>query len=392
MGVRKWPAESQTADDPLAPAALDRLPYATPYLLMDLDRVERAYLTLADALPVDAIHYAVKCNTDPGILATLHMLGCRFEVASHTELAQLIAIGVDGADVLYSNPVKPVDHIRRAYEAGCWRFAADGIAELVKLAEQAPGAAVYVRLRASPVATSAVPSEGKFGVDSRLAYELLAAAGGLGLRPYGLAFHVGSQMTHPGAWADSIAEAGALISELAAASILLEMLDVGGGFPARYSQPVPEPRVYGTVIQRALDLLPYRPHVVAEPGRALVAEAGVLVGTVIGSAVRNGRTWVHLDVGAFNGMMEALETRNSLIYPLSDSRRRLTRAQCHLTGPTCDSQDTLMFDVSLSAGLAEGDRVYIGTAGAYTTAYASLFNGFDIPPTRCVSSRLDSDG
>ncbi len=71
------------------------------------------------------MYYAMKCNPDPRVLATLHRLGCRLEVASYPELAQLVAIGVDPADVLFSNPVKPVEHIRQAYRAGCWRFAVD---------------------------------------------------------------------------------------------------------------------------------------------------------------------------------------------------------------------------------------------------------------------------
>jgi ornithine decarboxylase len=363
-----------------APAGL-----ATPYLLMDLDRVERAYLTLADGLGVDAIHYAVKCNPDRRVLATLHSLGCRFEIASYPELASLADIGVDPADVLYSNPVKPADHIRRAWAAGLWRFAVDGEPELSKLADHAPGAAVYVRLRTRPRRRSAVPSEGKFGVDSDAAADLLLAARRLGLRPYGLAFHTGSQMTDAAAWADAIDEVAPVLTRLAAAGIRIDMLDIGGGFPARYGEQPPAPHAYGRLIRLALDRLPYRPHVVAEPGRALVAEAGTLVASVIGTAVRAGRRWVHLDVGAFNGVMEALETRNTLAYPVADSRRAPRRVRCHLTGPTCDGQDTLLFDVPLSEGLSAGDRVYLGTAGAYTTAYASRFNGFDIPQTWCVA-------
>jgi ornithine decarboxylase len=369
--------------DPLTAPAIDRLPWRTPFLLMDLDRVERAYRTLLDALGVDALHYAVKCNPDKRVLTRLHQAGCRFEIASHTELVQLRAIGVQPADVLYSNPVKPVEHIRRAYQAGCWRFAVDGQAELRKLAEHAPGSAVYVRLRTT--GASGVPSEGKFGVDASQAHRLLSDASAMGLRPYGLTFHVGSQMTRPAAWAEAILEAGDLISHLAEDGIRLSMLDIGGGFPARYTDADPDPYEYGAFVRQALDLLPYRLHVVAEPGRGLVADAGVLVSTVIGTATRAGRDWVHVDVGAFNGLMEALETGNTLAFPLSDSRGTAELRPYHLTGPTCDSQDTIMFDAQLSAGIDAGDRVHIRTAGAYTTAYAARFNGFEIPDVRVAS-------
>jgi ornithine decarboxylase len=116
-----------------------------------------------------------------------------------------------------------------------------------------------------------------------------------------------------------------------------------------------------------------------------VAEAGRLRANVIGTAVRGGRRWAHLDVGAFNGLMESLETGNQLRFPASDSRGSARRDRFHLTGPTCDSQDTIMFDVELSADLRTGDQVYLDGTGAYTTVYASRFNGFDVPAVRCVT-------
>jgi ornithine decarboxylase len=376
-------AMKKQAVDPLTATAIDRLPWRTPYLLMDLDRVERSYRSLLDALGVDALHYAVKCNPDKRVLTRLHRAGCRFEIASYPELAQLRAIGVRPADVLYSNPVKPVEHVRRAFRAGCRRFAVDGLAELRKLAAHAPGSAVYVRLRTT--GESGVPSEGKFGVDACEARRLLRSAVDFGLRPFGLTFHVGSQMTRPTAWAEAILGVADLLARLDRDGIRLSMLDIGGGFPARYDGDAPDPYEYGAYTRQALDLLPYRPYVVAEPGRGLVADAGVLVSTVIGTATRAGRDWVHVDVGAFNGLMEALETGNALAFPLSDSLGTAEQRPFHLTGPTCDSQDTIMFDAALSAGIGAGDRVHIRTAGAYTTAYAARFNGFEIPDVRIAS-------
>jgi ornithine decarboxylase len=162
------------------------------------------------------------------------------------------------------------------------------------------------------------------------------------------------------------------------------MLDLGGGFPARYDRDVPGLADYGADIRAAVAAhLPYPVELVIEPGRALVAEAGTMTASVIGVARRGSRTWVHLDVGAFNGMMESLETGNQLRYPVTDSRHSPARTLCSLTGPTCDSQDTILHDVPLSAGLTVGDRVFLHVAGAYTTGYASRFNGFGIPPVHC---------
>jgi ornithine decarboxylase len=355
---------------------------STPYLMLDLDRVEAAYRELAGVLPGVDVHYAMKCNPDPRVLARLHASGCGFEVASATEVHTLAGLGVDPAGLLYSNPVKPAAHVRSAAAAGVWRFALDSPAEAHKLAATAPGSAVYVRLR-TDLGGNTVPSEGKFGVDGDAAAALLRQARELGLRPYGIAFHVGSQMLVPEAWDAAIAQSGLLMSELLGSGIRVEMLDLGGGFPARYADAEPPPlKAYAEVIATALERhLPYRPAKLAvEPGRALVADAGTMVATVIGIADRSGRRWAHLDVGAFNGFMEALESGNRLRFPVRDSRGSARRAAFHLTGPTCDSQDTIMFDVELSADLAVDDRVELGGAGAYTTSYASTFNGFPVPP------------
>jgi ornithine decarboxylase len=354
----------------------------TPILLMDLDQVSSAYLAMATALPGVSLHYAVKCNSFRPVLSTLFDLGSHFEIASAPELDELLGIGVSPENVVFSNPVKPPRHIARAFAAGVWRFAFDSRDELNKLALAAPGSAVIVRM-ATPVGRSDVLSEGKFGVDARTAGDLLLAAREVGLRPYGITFHVGSQMMSPRAWRSPLAIAGEVLSQLDEHGVRLEVIDVGGGFPARYGARPPHISEYAAVIREGIAELPYPVRVMAEPGRYLVAEAGRLVTTVIGTATRGGRRWVHLDVGAFNGLMECLETGNRLRYPVTDSLRAPDKELCQLTGPTCDSQDSILFDVPVSAGLGTGDRVYLGSAGAYTAVFASKFNGFDVPMIMC---------
>jgi ornithine decarboxylase len=356
----------------------------TPELVMDLDVVAAAYRSLTAAFPRVAVYYAMKCNPHPQILRCLYELGSCFEIASAPELDALLRLGVDPSTVLYSNPVKPVMHIARTYAAGVRRFAFDSMDELAKLGHAAPGSSVIVRLAANQ-AHSDVPSEGKFGVDVDAAVTLLFAALDHGLNPYGVAFHVGSQMLSPFAWTKPLAAVRKIMDRLARKDVFLRLVDLGGGFPARYAaEPLPLSE-YAMVIESGLDQLPYPVQAAMEPGRAVVAEAGTLIATVIGTAVRHGERWAHLDVGAFNGLMESLETGNRLRYPVSDSRNSTAKDRFHLTGPTCDSQDTILFDVELSADLATGDLVYLGSTGSYTTVYASTFNGFDIPTVRCVT-------
>ena len=367
------------------PGAL-RQPASTPYLRMHLDGLERRYARFSSAFPGVDVHFAMKCNNDRSVLSCLHRHGCKFEIASAAELDVLLGLGVRAAQVLFSNPVKTPADIRRAAQAGVWRFACDSSAELHKIASVAPNAAVYLRL-AVAAGGSVVASEGKFGIDARTVIGLALKARRLRLDVHGLTFHVGSQMLQPDAWAAAIAECGEIMRQLQRHDIVISMVDIGGGFPARYDADVPPLEVIGGAVTEAIATdLPYTVHVVAEPGRSLVAECGEMVSTVIGIAERGGRRWLHLDVGAFNGLMEYLETSNQLPYPITDSIHSELTVLSQLTGPSCDSQDTILFDVALSAELAVGDQVVIGSAGAYTTAYASHFNGCDIPYVVAVTS------
>jgi ornithine decarboxylase len=367
----------------LHPPRLAEVDACTPYLLCDLATVSRSFTELTAALPSARVFYAMKCNSSPEVLRTLAELGSNFEVASIGELDQLTDLGVDPAEVLFSNPIKPPAAIAAAYAAGLWRFSFDSEGELRKLAQYAPGTAVYIRLRVDD-STSIFPLSRKFGCEAHQGRALLLLARELGLRPYGLTFHVGSQCSATSTWRQAIAASGRLMHDLAQDGIFLEMLDLGGGFPARYGQDVPTIGQFGAVIEQALDdLLPYRPALIAiEPGRHVVAESAVLVASVLGREVRANENWVYLDVGAYNGLMETQQTVNQWRLPMWTSRSDhafVPHLPFTVTGPTCDSSDTMFYGVPLPCTIDVGDRIYIAATGAYTLSYASTFNGFPIP-------------
>lgn len=378
-----WPAA-------LHPAALAALDAPTPFLAVDLDAVTERYRRLKASLPAARCHYAVKCNPSEPIVRRLIELGSGFEVASLGELNALRDLGVSAERTLYSNTIKPSSHIAAAHEAGLWRFAVDSHGELEKIAKHAPGAAVYVRLRVDD-STSEFPLSRKFGAEADVARSLLLAAPRLGLVPYGITFHVGSQCTTPAAWRSAIGAAGRLMRDVRSAGICLEMLDVGGGFPARYVSDLPSIERIGFEIQRAIvDLLPYRPGtLVVEPGRYLVAECGVMVATVLGREHRAGEEWLYLDVGVYNGLMETQQTNNTWVFPMSTSRWDRPAGTCRyiVAGPSCDSADTMFLGLELPDDLAVDDRIYIASAGAYTLSYASNFNGFASPSVVVVPGR-----
>jgi len=358
----------------------------TPFLKLDPSKAERAYRALVTALPAGTrTHFAMKANPHPSLLCALNEAGTGFEVASYAELAQLIALGITHPDVLFSNPIKSGADIARTAAAGVRRFAFDSEGEANKIADAAPHSAVYVRLKTA--SSSGVPSEGKFGVGVDRAVQLMLYAKSIGLEPYGVAFHVGSQTESGAPWRDAITRSAAVIDQLLSAGVRIQTLNLGGGFPAAYADTPPSLiTTIGAAIKDALVQLSYPVQLLAEPGRCLAAPTGVLVASVIGVADRGSTRWVHLDVGAFNGLMEALETGNRLAYPVRDSRGQSTLLRCRLTGPTCDSQDTIM-DAAVSATLTAGDRVAFLQAGAYTSCYAApAFNGFAAPTLHVMPS------
>jgi ornithine decarboxylase len=341
-------------------------------------RIAAAVEEFKDAFPNVRPFFATKCNTDPGVLRVLHTAGARFEVASVDEVGILRSLGVRGQDLLFSNPVRAREQTRGAARAGVYRFSVDSLDELERVAEEAPGSCVYARLSTGDRA-SLVPSEGKFGVDVPGAIELLVRARTLGLVPYGITFHIGSQSLTPAALTGPLEDVHTVLARLVSHGIRLQMVDIGGGFPAVYDEPVPSLAAFGRAAAAGIAQLPYPVEVFAEPGRCLVAEAGTFRCRVIGVARRPSGWWVHTDLGVFNGMMEVLESGGELRYPIWDTRGSAARRSWHITGPTCDGQDTYARDVPLSADLREGDELFIGSAGAYTTVYASRFNGFAKP-------------
>lgn len=368
----------------LHPRVLGEVDHPTPYLICDLETIRDRYRRLREHLPEVECFYAMKCNSAPEVIEVLANAGSYFEIASIGELDMLRLRGVDPADVIYSNTVKPHGHIAAAHEAGVWRFAFDSEGELYKLAEHAPGASVYVRLRVDD-STSMFPLSRKFGAEAHEARALLLLAQNLGLTPYGVTFHVGSQCTSPSAWRQALAAVGRLLAKLDEDGLEIEMLNLGGGLPARYVEPVPSLEQIAATIRVGLDeVLPYVPRTLgAEPGRFVVAESSVMVTTVLGREVRAGENWLYVDVGAYHGLIETHQTVNSWRFPLWSSRPDHASAAHEpftVTGPTCDSLDTMFFGAALPGTLDVDDRLYIGSAGAYTLGYASSFNGFP-PPT-----------
>ena len=361
--------------DRLLEAAKTRLASEkTPSLLMDKRLVKSKYEEFRAHFGQARVYYAVKCNPHPAIVKLLNGLGCDFEISSLGELEQLLSMGISSQRITIGNPVKDPSLIKLAHQSGVDLTAFDSHSEIEKLAALAPGTRVGVRLTV-PNDGSEWPLTKKFGVEADQAVELLVQARKSGLKPVGIFFHVGSQCTLASTWAKAIEKSWLVWQRAVESGVELRMLNLGGGFPATYLKPVPSVAEIAGVIHNSLAaLFPRDVEISIAPGRGLVGEAGVLAATVMAKAVRDEEPWLYLDVGVFNGLMEAV---GGIKYRIVPSRNGPTRKWV-LSGPTCDSFDVISNEVELP-DLDVGERVYITSAGAYTTAYASQFDGFPIP-------------
>ena len=355
---------------------------ATPCLVMDIDRVEENFHSLRRALPLATIYYAVKANPAGPILDRLTSLGSAFDAAGIEEIEQCLAAGASPLAVSFGNTIKKASAIARAHALGVDLYAFDSEEELRKLGRSAPGSRVYCRLMVANAGAD-WPLSKKFGTSVSEARRLMPLAVELGLRPWGLSFHVGSQQTDPLAYAAAIGQAAMLFTDLSNGGLDLKFLNLGGGFPSRYRSDVPPVEDFADAIMVAMTghFGNALPDMAIEPGRAMVGDAGVVSSEVVLVSKRNpdpaAPRWVYLDIGRFGGLAET--EGEAIRYRLRTHYDGGPMGPVVLAGPTCDGADILYerSGYQLPLALKDGDRVEFDTAGAYVTTYAAQgFNGF----------------
>ena len=319
--------------------------------------------------------YAAKANDASPVIDALAEAGIsKFDVASSVEIARMAA--VPNAELYFMNPVKSRGSIRTAFdEFGVRSFSFDSEDELDKILEETGRArdlALYLRI-ACPNTHSLIPLEGKFGVPMPEAPALLLRARQVARR-LGITFHVGSQAVVPAAFGEALRQVGQLI---VTSGVLVDAIDIGGGFPSRYphSDP-PELADYTEEIAKAWDELAVKDscELLCEPGRALVAEAELVIVRV---DARRGNA-LYVNDGAFGTLFDAAYSRFRFPARLIGATVAKARgeAEFSLYGPTCDSSDYLQGPFMLPPSVKEGDYIEIGQIGAYGRVLANCFNGF----------------
>ncbi|MBT3793214.1 MAG: type III PLP-dependent enzyme [Rhodospirillales bacterium] len=358
----------------------------TPCLVVDVDRVVDHYASLRQNLPGAEIFYAMKANPAPEIIRALMDEGASFDVASIYEIRQLMALekGVHER-ISFGNTIKKEGDIAEAFAHGIRLFAFDSIEELQKLSRAAPGSKVYCRLLMTN-AGAQWPTSRKFGCDVEMARDLLIKAQKLGLDPYGVSFHVGSQQTDVRQWDIALGEVHQLFVELEQAGVRLSMLNLGGGMPIRYREDVVDEVESCAAIRHALEhhFGDHNLRIWVEPGRSIVGDAGVIETEVVLISKKSAddeRRWVYLDIGKFGGLPETMG--ECIRYSIETDHDDGFKGPVVIAGPTCDEVDILYDQAGylLPLDLKIGDRVRILATGAYTATYSSVgFNGF--PPLK----------
>jgi ornithine decarboxylase len=362
--------------------------HGTPLFVVDHDALRRNYREFKRHLPRVQAYFAVKANPLPEIVRTLYLEGASFDVASMPEF-NIVYDNVKDMPpkqrqdwiwdkIIYANPNKPEETLEELNQYKPL-VTFDNAEELKKIRAHAPQAGVVLRLKV-PNTGAMVELSSKFGAAPGEAVDLILLSEKLGLTCEGLSFHVGSQTTNFENYVQALALCANLFREASDRGYRkMNLLDIGGGFPAPYDETVKPFRELARTIGRELErLFPKDIQILAEPGRFLVATAGACVSKVIGKAVRDGKPSYYINDGVYHTYSGVIFDHCK--YPVRAFKRGPERLSA-VYGPTCDALDVISMAENLPE-LERDDLVYSENIGAYSHASSTHFNGF--PPAKVV--------
>lgn len=367
--------------------------YGTPLFVIDHDVLRRNLAQFQKYLPRVQPYYAVKANSHPLIVKTLYEAGASFDVASLAEFMTVHELirklpAAERQDfiwdkIIYANPIKdPVTLAELDQYKPLMTY--DNLDEIAKVKRYAPQAGMVLRIRV-PNTGSMVELSSKFGAGPGEAVDLIAASEKAGLTVEGLSFHVGSQCTNFENYVQALNLAAHIFNEARSRGFAkMNLIDIGGGFPAPYDNDVEPFRVLARRINAELKRLFAKDvEILAEPGRFLVATACTAVAQVLGRAEREGKLCYYINDGVYH-------TFSGIIFDHCKYQikafKQGPKQICAVFGPTCDALDTISLSESLPSNLKLGDLVYSPNIGAYSHASSTHFNGF--APAKVVHVNL----
>jgi diaminopimelate decarboxylase len=326
--------------------------------------------------------YAVKANSNLAVIRVFGEEGAGADTVSGGEIARALAAGVPPQRIVYAGVAKSDEEIRFALATGILQFNVESAQELLRIAEiaAAMGRTAPVALRINPDVAAGTHDKistgrkhDKFGIPWDEAGEVFALAGGLaGIEPVGIHMHIGSQITRLEPFEAAYRRGIDLFTSLRAGGMRLRRLDLGGGFGVQYKdEPRVEAEAFAGLVRRLTEGLGCE--LLFEPGRALVAEAGVLVSSVIYLKEAGGRRFLVLDSGMNVLVRPAMYGAFHAVLPVREALPDEPLVAMDVVGPICESSDVLGRDRLLPV-LRHGDLVAVTGAGAYGAVMASHYN------------------
>jgi diaminopimelate decarboxylase len=358
--------------------------YGTPCYVYSRATIERHYQAFASAAaahPRSLVCYAVKANSNLAILNLLAKLGSGFDIVSGGELRRVIAAGGDVKKVVFSGVAKTAEDMRLALELGIKCFNVESIAELERLQQVASAlnkpAAVSIRVnpdidaKTHPYISTGLKAN-KFGIDILLARQLYRTAASYShIHLTGVDCHIGSQLTETQPFLDALEKLLTLIDALASDGIQLSHIDIGGGLGVTYdSETPPSPSDYINKVVQRLKNYPQL-ELVMEPGRAIMANAGVLLTKVEYLKPGQEKNFAIVDAAMNDLIRPALYGAWQAIVPVQQNSQ-FEAALYDVVGPVCETGDFLGKDRQLA--IAAGDLLAVRSAGAYGFTMSSNYN------------------
>jgi ornithine decarboxylase len=349
----------------------------SPALLFNPNRVRETWRALQRALPQVTLYYAVKSNPYHSLLATLVDEGAAFDVASAPEIQALLPFGVPTNRMIHTHPIKTEHDLATSVQLGVTSFVVDNLDELWKVAPYRHDITIMLRL-AFVAPDAPIDLSRKFGAQPEDALHIMSVAKQMGITVDGLCFHVGSQAQSAETHRTALLKCIEIARDAKTQGIAdIERIDIGGGFPANYSNRPVDFEAFCAPIREAIAEVPDHIRLMAEPGRAISAPSMTLVSRVIGRSKRQDDTWwYYLDDGVYGAQSGRIF--DHINYPMTVFTEGGESTPAVFAGPTCDSVDRFGDQESLPE-LSLGDVIVIHEIGAYSIATACHFNGVAPP-------------
>lgn len=350
----------------------------TPIFIFDLNKVRDNFRKFKRLFPNFRIFYSVKTNSLGKVVSILNQEGSSFDAATTGEIKLLSSRKIQSDRILFTHPVKLPEAVTTAMKLNIENYTFDCLEELKQLAKYAPKKNYFLRIL-PPIGGTFYEYGDKFGASKEDVKQLFAYAKGKNLKISGLSFHVGSQNMSLEPWQATLNYCREIIREYYRSMPSLRVVNIGGGFPFAYkSLQCPSLESISEYIHQIIKAFPKDTEFWAEPGRVIVADAAILVCTVLRSIERTKNRWIFIDMGVYHGLIEVLESRGKLNYHL-ETFRKGNQTLYNISGNTLDPDDNVAIEVSLPEDIEAGDKLIIKDVGAYTVAFFTQYHSLEDP-------------